>query len=156
MNLIFLVFIFLIPFLCDSLDTKFLGILVLRWHWIHSLFLWSIYKIFFISIFCYTCLGQSLYPVFRHLRKEMWSTCFFKGLNQIFGMIEYLYKAQKYPFWPTDTKQYFWKSETSIETSQKLSSRIKVTCKLDLECVKNLNQILWVIEYWCNLRKWQI
>lgn len=71
-------------------------------------------------------------------------------------MIEYWYKAWKHPICATSTKPYFWKSETSLETLQKLSSQIGVNYKLDVKCVKSLNRDLWGIEHWYKVQKRQI
>ena len=51
-----------------------------------------------------------------------------KGLNKIFWVIEYWYKALKCPSCSTNTKPFFRESETIVETSQ-FCSQIEVSYK---------------------------
>ena len=72
-----------------------------------------------------------------------------KGLNRIFWVIEYWFKALECQIWSTNTKPLCWKSQAKLETLQKLSPFIAVSYKFVLKLVETLNPwIFWTMEYW--------
>ena len=79
-----------------------------------------------------------------------------KRLNRIFLATEYLLKALKSQIWLTNTKPFFWESETSVETLQKLSPYIWVSYKFVLRSVSKLNGIFSAKEYLFKALKCQI
>ena len=80
-----------------------------------------------------------------------------KRLNLIsFWAVEYWSKTLECQIWSTNTKAFFWESETSLGTLQKISPYIGVTYKFVLKCAKNRNRIFWKIEYWFKALECQI
>ena len=75
-----------------------------------------------------------------------------KCLNRIFWVIEYWLKNLECQIWPTNTKTFFWESDTILGTLQKLSPYIGVAYKFVFKCVGNLSwmwfsffQMLWML-----------
>ena len=71
-----------------------------------------------------------------------------KILNRIFWVTEYLFKDLECKIWSTNTKPFFWKSETKLQTLEKLSPYIGVSYKFAFKTLNTLNRILWPLEYW--------
>ena len=64
-----------------------------------------------------------------------------KRLNRIFfWAVEYWSKTLECQIWSTNTKAFFWESETNLGTLQKISPYIGVTYKFVLKCAKNRNR----------------
>ena len=80
-----------------------------------------------------------------------------KRLNRIFyWAVEYWSKTLECQIWSTNTKAFFWESETNLGTLQKISPYIGVTYKFVLKCAKNQNRIFWKIDYWFKALECQI
>ena len=79
-----------------------------------------------------------------------------KSWNRILWALEYWFKILKCQIPLTNTKPFFWESETNVETFQKLSPYIRVFYKFVLKTVKSWNRILWALEYWFKTSKCQI
>ena len=56
----------------------------------------------------------------------------------------------------TNTKLFFWESQTNLRTLPKLSPYIGVADKFVLRSVKILNRIFWAMEYWFKALECQI
>ena len=70
-----------------------------------------------------------------------------KGVNRIFGVTEYWFKALQYQIWSTNTKPFLWESEAKFETLLKLSPCIRVSDKFVWKSVKTLNRTFFAMEY---------
>lgn len=68
-----------------------------------------------------------------------------KGLNRIFCVTEYWYKAWKCQICSSNAKPFFWESEADLKTFQKLSFHIGISYKLIPESVKSLSLLLLLI-----------
>ena len=79
-----------------------------------------------------------------------------KSLNGIFWMIEYWFKALECKIWSTNTKPFFWKSETKLQTLEKLSLYIGVSDEFAFKTLNTLNRIFWPMEYWFKALECQI
>ena len=79
-----------------------------------------------------------------------------KSLNPIFWTKEYWFKALECQIWSTNTKPFFWESETNLGTLQKLPPNIGVSYKFVLKSVKTLNRYFWAKEYWFKALECQI
>ena len=69
-----------------------------------------------------------------------------KSLNRTFWSMEYWFKALECQIWLMNTKPFFWKSETNLETLQNLFLHIGVSSEFVLKSVKGLNRIFWLTE----------
>ena len=76
-----------------------------------------------------------------------------KILNRIFWVTEYLFKDLECKIWSTNTKPFFWKSETKLQTLEKLSPYIGVSKKFAFKTLNTLNRIFWPMEYW--FKSWE-
>ena len=79
-----------------------------------------------------------------------------KSLNWIFWATEYRLKVLKCQIWLTNTKPFIWKTETNLETLQKISPYISVSCKLVLKSVNSLNPNYWATKCCLKALKWRI
>ena len=79
-----------------------------------------------------------------------------KNLNWIFWATDYWFKALKCQIWLTNTKPFIWKTETNLETLQKISPYISVSCKLVLKSVNSLNPNYWATKCCLKALKWRI
>ena len=79
-----------------------------------------------------------------------------QSLTWILWSTEYWFKALKCHIWFKNAKPFFSESKTNIETLQKFSPYNWVFHKLLLMSVKNLNGILWAVEYSFQASKYQI
>ena len=79
-----------------------------------------------------------------------------KSLSRILCATEYWSKTLKCQVWVTNTKPFFWETETNFLTLQKLCLYISVSYKFVLKSVNSLNWILCATEYWFKALKCQI
>ena len=79
-----------------------------------------------------------------------------KSLNRIFWYMEYWFKALECQIWLMNTKPFFWKSETSLETFQNLFLYIGVSSEFVLKSVTGQKRIFWVIEHWFKALECQV
>ena len=82
---------------------------------------------------------QKLTPFIGVSHKSVFKSV--KSITRIFWATEYLFKALECQIWSTNTKSCFWKNEAKLQTLQKLSPYIGVSCKLLLRSVKSFNRI---------------
>ena len=68
-----------------------------------------------------------------------------KGLNQIFWVIEYWFKALECQIWWKNTNLFFWESEANLGTVEKLPPYTEVSYKFILKFVKTLLWNFWAI-----------
>ena len=62
--------------------------------------------------------------------------------------MEYWFKVLQFQIWSENTKPFFCESEANLETIEKRSAYILVSCKFVLKSVKRLNQTTRAIKYW--------
>ena len=79
-----------------------------------------------------------------------------KSLNRILWATEYWFKALKCQIWLMNIKLFFWKTEANVETLQKPSPYVWVSCNFVFQSEKSLNRILLATEYWFKALKFQI
>ena len=60
-----------------------------------------------------------------------------KTLNRIFWAMEYWFKTLACQIWSTNTKPFFWESESNLRTFQKLPPYVGVAHKFILKCEKS-------------------
>ena len=70
-----------------------------------------------------------------------------KSITRIFWAVEYRFKSVKWQIWLTNTKPCFWKNEAKLQTLQKLSPDIGISCKLLLRSAKSFKRIFVAMEY---------
>ena len=79
-----------------------------------------------------------------------------KTQTRIFWAMQYWFKAWECEIWSTNTKLFFWKRETKLQTLQKLSPYIGVSYKFVLKSVNSLNRFFWVIQDWFEALECQV
>ena len=80
----------------------------------------------------------------------------FKSLNRFFWVIQDWFEALECQVSSTNTKPFFWKSETKLQTLEKLSLYIGVSDEFAFKTLNTLNRIFWPMEYWFKALECQI
>ena len=79
-----------------------------------------------------------------------------KSFNRNFWAMEYWFKALNCQYWLRNTKPFFLKNETNVETLQNFSHHIWVCHKFVLRSFKRMNRIFWAKEFRFKASKCQI